>query len=65
MNKLFAVLQTFAADLNDRVCGKTEDPDAGMESVQIVVITALGLVIVLAVMAAITGVADEYIARLT
>jgi len=64
MSKLFAVLQTLAETARNRLNTKTDAPEAGLESVQVIIITAVGLVIVLAVMNAITGLADEWIAKI-
>lgn len=64
MIKLFAVLQTFSAILSDRLREKVDNPETGMESLQVVIIAAVGLAIVLGVLAAIRGRVNEWISQI-
>jgi hypothetical protein len=64
MIKLIAVLQTFSATLSDRLREKADNPEAGLEALQVVIIAAIGLVLVLAVMAAIEGRVNEWISQI-
>jgi CHASE3 domain sensor protein len=64
MIKLIAVLQTFTTVLSERLRDKADDPESGLEALQVVIIAAIGLVLVLAVMAAIEGRVQEWIARI-